>query len=502
MGKVWGCDILKVCVCLCSLQVLFSCDKQDNGTEIKETPYFTSFVLSPEDNPELKKEWVAEIKDSVIFLHCPELKSSESLRPRFDGHFKEVIVDDEHQETGLSTHNFNNPITYHLIGENNIKKSYKVIIKVANNIPTLYIDTENEAPIDSKERYVRATARLLNTPDWGVAITADCKIRGRGNATWDTPKKPYKLKFDEKQTPCKLPSNRDWVLLAEYKDATLMRTAIMCEVSEIIGMEYTVSCQYIDLYLNNSYEGTYVLTDLVEKGKHRVNISDDGFLIERDNWYKNEPLWFTTGFDMHYTFKYPDADDGDIVENSSEYNYIKDFMCNLEQAVKKLDDDPTNTDYLNYIDLQSFAKWALLAQVLCVFDPNAYYYLPTKGDKLRMGPMWDMEYSLGFWTLAWGPKPDPIEETNVLMETSKYYFYYLLKSPKFRDELKNEYLNCREKLMKVDVYIDSLQHQIQYTQEDNFNRWFIYNEKNNWGEELLSVKSFFQKRINWLDNNL
>ena len=45
------------------------------------------------------------------------------------------------------------------------------------------------------------------------------KIRGRGNSTWSYfPKKPYRIKLDEKSEVLGLKSDKDWIVLANYND--------------------------------------------------------------------------------------------------------------------------------------------------------------------------------------------------------------------------------------------------------------------------------------------
>ena len=136
--------------------------------------------------------------------------------------------------------------------------------------PTINIVTKDSVAVTSKVDDLEATIRITEPKFWGEVETT-CRIRGRGNATWkDYPKKPYKIKLDVKMSLFGFPENRDWVLLAEYCDKSLLRTAYMCEVSKAIGIDYTVNYQHVSLIINGEYQGVYVLTDQVEKGKNRV----------------------------------------------------------------------------------------------------------------------------------------------------------------------------------------------------------------------------------------
>ena len=66
------------------------------------------------------------------------------------------------------------------------------------NLPTVYINTFNNAAITSKEVYIYATMHYVDEND-SIAVYDSLQIRGRGNSTWGLAKKPYKVKFKTKQ---------------------------------------------------------------------------------------------------------------------------------------------------------------------------------------------------------------------------------------------------------------------------------------------------------------
>ena len=94
--------------------------------------------------------------------------------------------------------------------------------------------------------------------------------------------------------PMGMALNKDWVLLADYCDKSLMRSIWMFEASKAVGMNYTPDYRHVDLYLNNEYQGTYLMTELIEEGSKKVNVEDDGFIIECDGHYLEEPCYFIT----------------------------------------------------------------------------------------------------------------------------------------------------------------------------------------------------------------
>ena len=231
------------------------------------------------------------------------------------------------QNPGKSPQNFNNNIRYTLFGKDGQKKTYYTRIRGYNGIPIVAITTKDSIAILSNENYVEANLRIFNDPEHGI-IEQNCKIRGRGNSSWaNYPKKPYKIKAFQKISPFGFYSNKDWVLLADYTDKSLIRTAFISELSKAMGIEFTINYRHVELFVNGDYLGVYCFTDQVERGKNRVNIEKDGFLIEDDTYYAREPLFLKSDLcGYNFTFKYPDADDESFNENHHDYIFIKDFI--------------------------------------------------------------------------------------------------------------------------------------------------------------------------------
>mgnify|MGYP003418604051 FL=1 len=171
-------------------------------------------------------------------------------------------------------------------------------------VPVVRVDVEGGRNIESKDEYQNVSVTITEGEE--TVLSAAGRMKGRGNATWGYEKKPYKIKFDEKQGVLGFAANKDWVLLAEYCDKSLMRTPYMCELAQTVGLPYPIHYRHVQLYLNDEYVGMYILTDQVEKKKNRVDIEDDGFLFENDNYFWEEPLNFMTDCRQYwYTFKYP-----------------------------------------------------------------------------------------------------------------------------------------------------------------------------------------------------
>ena len=67
-----------------------------------------------------------------------------------------------------------------------IKKDFPSL----SNVPVLYINIDKEAWLITKEEYISA---VVTAPDSGL-VEVDASLKGRGNASWGLPQKPFNLK--------------------------------------------------------------------------------------------------------------------------------------------------------------------------------------------------------------------------------------------------------------------------------------------------------------------
>ena len=380
-------------------------------------------------------------------------------------------------------------------------------------VPVISIDVEDGLNIESKDEYLNVNITISEGDE--VVLSASGRAKGRGNATWGYEKKPYKIKFDEKHSLFGFAANKDWVLLAEYCDKSLMRTAYMCELAQTVGLPYPIHYRHVQLYLNGEYVGMYVLTDQVEKKKNRVDIADDGFLFENDNYFWEEPLNFVTHYrEYWYTFKYPDPEDGEIVSGDDNYNFITGFMNDFEAALYGDDFKDPERGYRKYLDVRIFAKWFLVQELTANLEPNMYYVLPSRDAKLQISPVWDAEWSLGLAYRedeysGWGALPTQPDRYQAIWSKWKY-FGRLFEDEYFVDVVRQEWEALQPELPAFKDRMAAVAGSISEGQVMNFQRWQILGWHvsvglicmGTWEKEVEYVREFFADRVEWLDNQL
>lgn len=275
-------------------------------------------------------------------------------------------------------------------------------------LPVVSIDTENGVGITSKDNYVNCTV-TLNDVDGGAPLLCEgAQIKGRGNSTWNLPVKPYKIKFNQKQEFFDLGKAKDWVLLANYGDISLIRNYIAYQTARNLSeLSNSPDSHLVEVYVNGNYQGVYLLCEQVEVNDHRVEVSEDitdpdtGYLIEMDEWVAkqkdgpyvvvNDKLVPTSLDDgsREYAIKFPDEDE----ITDAHLAFIKDY---LERAIAAAEGD----DYElveELIDVKSFAQMYLIAEIFkCPdVDYSSFYMYKDAGGKLSAGPVWDYDMAFG-----------------------------------------------------------------------------------------------------------
>lgn len=283
---------------------------------------------------------------------------------------------------------------------------------MSGTLPVMYIFTENNAEITSKEVYLNASYYLdANGVEGYESIgSADnmlvTKIKGRGNYTWTGfDKKPYRLKLDKKAALLGMKSNKHFALLAHADEKNgFLRNTLGFECSRLFGLDYTPAQEPLELFVNGQYRGIYFLTELIRIDKDRVNITEQeeedtdpynatgGWLLEIDNYDEDPSIQFRMiekGYDMlKVTSKSPE------VMSDVQYNYMYNYLYNTNKAIQD------KGDWEKYIDIESLVNLYLVYEVMGNhegFHGSCYMHKERGVDtKLVFGPAWDFGSSLGW----------------------------------------------------------------------------------------------------------
>ena len=373
-------------------------------------------------------------------------------------------------------------------------------------IPRIVIETENRQKIRDRETEIPAKLQI-----WGKSSAEseimDLTICGRGNTSWtDFHKKSYKIKFEKKQSMLGMPQDKDWALIANHADKSLMRNYIAYRLSAMLDSYYAPRCEFAELYINGEYLGVYLLSETVKIAKSRVDIPKDdySYIVEFDAKYKeDEQVIFSNILlenDSVKPFRIHDPKNATAMSLDTLQSHIQAFekyLKTIEPTVKNKVDKWINIDEsIKHYWIQEFSKNAD-AQFF-----TSVYFTWVKGEQIKLGPMWDFDLAFG------NHKRDSINTTkNWHMRT--YWYMHLLKDDEYYAKNDEFWKSKRKVFANTLNTIDSCQKLLDSAAQNNFKRWDILGKTdNNWirkpfdsyKDAVEDFKSWISKRIEWIDS--
>lgn len=398
-------------------------------------------------------------------------------------------------------------------------------------IPAVFLTTNDPAAI-SRDEYCPCTiqidAGMTNGQYQSTAVLAG-EIRGRGHSTWEWPKKPYKIKLEEKAPLLGMEEAKRWVLISNYADESLLRNTVAFEMARTLdSFRFVPHAIPVDLYMNGIYQGVYTLGEQLEVKSSRLAIDDSlesvntGYLLEiggadtkddKEGWdYFNLP----SGCGINIKIKSPDTDPDPNEEynwTQEHFDYIYKYVCKADAAITTL------TDYDDYIDVDSFIDWFILHELTynldSCFNRSCYITKPKLG-RLEMGPVWDFDLAFG----------------NLYMDNPRYndfatvggtdgnsyicvnWFNYLLTDEDFRARARARWDEVKDTLVQTGIdTIDRYKSIVTNSAEMNFQVWRtlgrangyqpkLMEEKDTYESQITYLRAFIYARKRWLDDNL
>lgn len=335
-------------------------------------------------------------------------------------------------------------------------------------LPVVYVRTPSE--ITSKDDWTPASDEVSDEEFCQLYIDADgrsswdgvafedfeefnCQVKGRGNTTWDWPKKPYAIKLAKKKEVLGMAKHKRWVLLANIIDKSMIRNSVAFMIAKACYNDGTGAQQgwnpsghCVELVLNGKHLGNYLLCEQIKIDGNRIDIaesdtpttstSDQGYLLEIDRYWGNdatEQLYWTSyrkstsyaqSYNSNYSYMYgtnyydggvqvsygnykmkfglKGPDDGDLGENgagknTAAYQFIYNKVNDTEKWIFNTMTTSTSLDEIaKYIHVDSYIDYWLTFEVAMNQEPNnpgsVYMYYDPSDGLLHAGPIWDFDY--------------------------------------------------------------------------------------------------------------
>lgn len=385
------------------------------------------------------------------------------------------------------------------------------------NIPVIRIKTKNSAPILDKKNYVDGTITISDPEKLYSDVaefSAEMGIRGRGNSTWSFPKKPWKVKLKEKASLLGMPADKEWALLANYADRTLVRNIVAMKLSEICGFSWTPRMHSVEVYLNGKYQGVYTLCEHKKVSSDRVDIDvvgedvtggdaiTGGYYLEIEEQQDETTCWWTS---MGVPMMFSDPEE----PNSEQLAYVKGLFESFEQALWAKDHSQTS-GYPKYIDVDSFVDYYIVQELTKNIDGNlrkSSFITKERGKKMEMYHLWDFDLTLGNCGYFWGNVGNGPESFWIKLDK---WYPHLFADPAFVDKVQKRWNELKPEFDKIPEFIDEQTFYLAKAQERNFKVWSIW-ESVDWvyfpslgsyEKEVEYLKDFYTKRLEWLDREL
>ena len=394
-----------------------------------------------------------------------------------------------------------------------IYNSHKVATEdmTHTGLPVTIINTPNNKDITSKEKYIENTLMTILQTDITDEFCELMNMKGRGNSTWGAPKKPYAIKFNKKQSLMSLPADKQWVLLANYYDATLLRNDLAFFMgNEMSVLDWTPHYQQVDLMLNGQYKGIYQLGEKVKIGKGRVNVGDDGFLFEIDNRASSEDD--ARYFKVSHIGNPVNIKDPEVEYDDPDFNYAKEYITMVDSVLFSANFKDPDEGWQHYMDMDSFVDWYLINEISknndAIFYSSCYMNL-KRGSKLKMGPLWDFDLAFG----GYPTEPRASEISNVVenfyIKNVKWY-KQLFKDPAFVARVKERFNYFYSRKQDIFDHIDTNSSiLIDKIYEEN-KLWGRVCNRNRTEEEVKEayqakvdyLKQWVSDRLDWLNTNI
>ena len=435
-----------------------------------------------------------------------------------------------------------------------------------STLPVLYINTENGAPITSKETYIDAELIVQGNETYNSDTTTlysgATEIRGRGNSTWNQPKRPYRLKLDKKTDLFGMGKSKHWVLLANYMDESLQRNTLAYNLSGAMGMEQ-MSTVFVDVVLNGEFIGNYQLCENIRVDPTRVNIFDwetfaedcagviadangmskdetgdleeymaenmdwitsgtftfnsttyaitdypeieipditGGYLLELDEYY-DEVSRFKTFSNQPMMFKNPEF----VYTNKDMMTYVQDYVQAFEDAVQSgsytVEYDGKTMHYSDLYDMDALVDYWLISEIFFNEEINkkSTYMYKEIDELMKMGPIWDMDWSAG---ADQGVSYYTDRWATVFFSTNAQadqWYKYLIQDPYFITRAQERYWEIRDhQVADMLTELESNYELLKESAEANHSLW----GHKSFDSYTNTLRSWFNNHLSWMDEQM
>lgn len=418
---------------------------------------------------------------------------------------------------------------------------------------------------------VDGVARISDLPT--LATRAGYRERGQSSASFE--KSPYRVEFwdnnnEDADLPLLgMPAEADWTMIGPFMDKTLIRNALVYSWGAELGLE-TMDLRFAEVFINfdggpleeGDYFGVYAITEKIKNQKYRVDLK------QLDSSVTTMPE-ITGGYMIKFDQAALDGDEVEIVCTGSELFQASgggffgggggmggggmgggaapadpEAAGHCFQYLGIIDPDPPNqqqVDYITnyvqefhdalhqtpvgnisqYIDIPSFIDHMLVNEL--TMDVDAYvrssYLHKDREQLLKMGPLWDYNFSLG-------SVGDGVEDwrwqTQATSRGTVDWYRVLAEDPEFLSQLAARWRELRQGIFSLDqinARIDQICAPLVNAAPRDLQRWPVgetggffggggfggggdTEQPQTWEGQVDAMRDWIARRLDWIDANL
>lgn len=386
-----------------------------------------------------------------------------------------------------------------------------------HTLPVLYFESDDPAVystmISSEKKDVICNGNLHVRADSfyaGFLSNMSASLQGRGASSWEAcgSKKSYSLRLDKSRNLFGLGSNRNWNLVGNAFDVSLLRNITFNQIAKNMGLQYQPNMQNVNLYIDGKYEGVYTLTTKLTVDNDRVALRQGDYFYIKQPDHPEIPLryssktWFDEGTSEPVAgLIYP--------ENATEDEKNKAAAV-FQQFIDALE-DPSCEDLPEICSMPSLAAFYWIQEAsmnIDAWERGVYMYYKGNEGKMYLGPVWDMDLTLG----------SPVPKIGVSFDDPSGWkireggwYTKLFKNRVFAEAVAAEYFDGGIRDALIDG-IDEFERRRNELGDDGYLNYLLYGHANEWvtvydhgdsyDEYCDNMIAFYRDRIEWIDEQM
>lgn len=285
----------------------------------------------------------------------------------------------------------------------------------------------------------------------------------------------------------------------------MLRNYVTYQLAGLLNDEYYPKCQFVELFLNRQYAGVFLLVEHIKVSSNRVNIpkNDSSYLFEKTSATSTDGTMFTSSLGYIFKFCHPKEPSQNSAETlKSHINSFESFLKsskihNLESIQKWIDIE----DFIRYYWIQEFTKNidGHRRSIFITWQKNGNTSTPIK-----MGPVWDFD-------LGYGNSADAKSIPEQWLIRKYGWDRFLFKNKDYKKLAADYWKENRSVFASTLDSIDSISKKLITASVNEFKKWPVLENDSDWPflvkyksyqEAVNSLKSWIERRIEWIDGNL